>query len=170
MGIDKLKKGLQVLNHSFGGKQPIQRIEIYAKSFIEKGIDPDVCYKRCKEASSWFTEFPSQKELLGFIRNYHDDEVVKEKTKEEKQLESESKSYEKIKKMFLSKYDQAKLNSIVTKWVNGVYGGTENLINAGFEISLFEKPALFDLAQATGDLDRAIEIGINKKLKIQGER
>lgn len=142
-----------------------KRIAAYAQKLY--GSRPDHVAK----AASYFIEnenqFPSYAVFKEHIRLYSFTGEDTEKVKVENEtLEKENNRLNLIREKFNEIIGEASLQRYVKYWCAGVFGNDfiSNLEAQKMNFMLFEKPALIDLAEASMNPQRAIDIG-NRKQK-----
>jgi len=164
------KKMCEIINSirglsDFFGRIDEKRIKAYASKIPDCSLD--ALNLACSHAINEMRTFPSIAELKGLIslhtrRKQNSDELHNQK------FEAEQKRLEKIKEQFNEKIGAQYLTKFVKSWYINVYGrhNYDTIKQSGFDFTLFEKCALFDLADGQLNSKRAFEIGKRKANRI----
>lgn len=140
------------------------RLENYAKDLHDFKLD-DI-KRACRSIADTEERFPSLSQIKSIIRSYkqprneslHDPEIMAK-------IEKENKRLDEIKKSPLLQ-DPKIIKAWVKYWCVGMWG-KDFLDNKQVGYMAFEKPALFDLVEASFDKEKAIQIGKRKEVKNQ---
>ncbi len=151
--------------YQFYGRPDENRIRAYASQL--EGCNLKALKLACSHALNELKLFPSLSELKNLVSAYS----IKRNNSDEQhnlKFETEQKRLDKIKKQFADVIGMEHLSKYVKTWFIGIWGrdGYDLIQNTGFNFSLWEKPALFDLADAQLNSKRAIEIGKRKIGKV----
>jgi len=151
--------------YQFYGKPDENRIKAYASQLV--GCSLSAIKAACSHAINEMRLFPSLADLKGLVAVFEP-----KKNDEEAQnamlFEKETKRVEILKEQFDKIIGLQHLERYVRSWFIGVYGkdAFEEIKDSNFAFHLWEKPALFDLADAQMNPKKANEVGIRKQIKI----
>lgn len=166
-----VKSLVESLASSFGVRDK-ERIEFYTMSLSDKsyGVNEieDVFLKLAESSK----EFPMLNDIYSLLsgtaqENRCEKEEI-ERADREKRLVDQAR-FNKLREQYVGKYGETKLDLYVKKWFTQVYCDPGDMDKLGIRLSLFGMPALFDLAAASGDEDKAIDIGKMKKAIVDEE-
>lgn len=103
---------------------------------------------------------PSYAEFLTIIRTTSPRPSVQDEidAEVEKQAEALRVQTHMRTEAFVNKYSEERLESLVKQWWDGVYGGNPEVY--GYPLRVFLPIFFQDLIAARGDIDKAIEIGL----------
>jgi hypothetical protein len=160
------KKHCEIINairalSDFYGRIDEKRVKAYASKIPD--VDLSALNLACSHAINEMRMFPSLAELKGLIslhtrRKQDSDEIHNQK------FGAEEKRLKKIKEQFNETIGSEHLKKFVKSWYINVYGrqNYDTIKQSGFDFTLFEKCALFDLADGQLNSQRAYDIGKRK--------
>lgn len=153
------------LLYQFYGRPDENRIRAYGDQL--RGCNLKALNLACSHVINELKMFPSLSELKNLINVFN----PKRKTTEQEDLlkfQQEQKRLFQLKEKFAEIIGLQYLSKYIKTWFIGVYGmnAYELIMQSEFDFSLWEKPAMFDLAEAQMSSENAIKIGKRKQLKI----
>lgn len=148
-----------------------EQVKFYANAIYSKGFDKKIVVDVLMVAAEKYDKLPLLKDLLRELRIENGDEkqaLTKVESDEafHKKLAEERKLETQIRERFTKLVTAEKLKEYYAFWMKEVYGKdfADNIKALGFDHSIFQRPALFDLEAAKGDCKKAIEIGRSKNV------
>ena len=161
--LSEMKNLLQNAAHLIGGYQS-SKVDVICSQLQIDGFNLNQCKKAFDLLIDRFDKFPSYREIKQLIRQISEPRQASE-YRDLQSVKDENK-YNCLKKLFLEKADQSKLDSFVLWWLKETYNlKKDEILKMGFNTSMFEMPALFDWHDAyyQWDLEK-IKFASHKKL------
>ena len=157
------EKNVKQLSEIFGHNITPSQLSFYSKEIDDLKIDNKKKLQAFRDAPRLFDRFPSIKQLRELITAgvAYEEEAIKKHNEFRVQWAKEETRYAKIKKEFLKVVTQEDINKYVFIWFSECFGKktVENIGEFGLNLKLFEKQALFDLADCNMDSKKAFQLG-----------
>lgn len=159
---DFFKRQIERLQ-DFYGSTNYKRPERWADELIGMKYTTKSVELAVNHCVNFIEKFPSFAEFTSILRSK---QSVKPQTEDtlNKQFQVESDRFNKLKSQLLEKFGEDFIRRYVQYWCIEVYGESfKGMVKQfGLNLSSFQKPAFFDLAEAQGDYKKAILIGKRK--------
>ena len=134
-----------------------------------RGVDLFFLEDVVDEIISTHEKLPSVYQVLQMIGNRKNQDVDKKDRDFNQKLKTENDKFELAKKEIVGVLGEDAIGNFIPFWLKYVFGADleSDLKTMDLKLTLFEKPAVFDLHEAKCDPKKAVVIGRKKQARLQ---